>query len=335
MPQFPGMLDLFLPVLLIGALLIGCFFRQQWVGILTVLLFVVLLLQDQMRWQPWSYHYLLFLLPFCFSKENKVGLYYFQLILVAIYLWGGIHKLNFNYFETVFPRFFFDFTAFRLQGSLKLLGLLIPITEIAIGLGLLFKWTRKWAMLAGIGSHLFILIWLSPIGAHSNTSIIPWNLAMIVFLVLCFYQTETGNLLMEGWKERKRYLTAGLLVLVFVFPVLNFGQLWDHYLSFNMYSGKNNILYVAIEENELEKLPYNFQDAFIEMEGLAGGKIININQWAMNELNVPVPPEDRIFKEISRLFCGLGIPPDKMSCLVFEQPVTANIFKAISCKEIQ
>jgi hypothetical protein len=117
-------------------------------------------------------------------------------------------------------------------------------------------------------------------------------------------------------------------------PVLNFFGLWDTYLSFSLYSGKINAFYIAVEDNELGKIDKRLNQYFIRIDGLQGGKIIGVNEWAVGELNVPFYPETRNLKKIGTHFCKLGIPDDKLFFLEFELPFEKGIFKRFTCKEV-
>ncbi|MCX6296934.1 MAG: hypothetical protein NTX97_12910 [Bacteroidetes bacterium] len=82
-------------------------------------------------------------------------------------------------------------------------------------------------------------------------------------------------------------------------PLFNFFDLWDSYLSHNLYSGNtsNGIIYVS--ENLQTRLPEAIQPFSI---GESDQKRINIKYWCMQELGVPAYPEKRNFKAISRSF---------------------------------
>jgi hypothetical protein len=83
-------------------------------------------------------------------------------------------------------------------------------------------------------------------------------------------------------------------------------------MSFSFYSDKVNAYYIAIEESELPKVDKRFESFFVELPNLKGGKIIDIYEWSLAELNVPFYPEDRVFKQLSHSFCRLGIANEKL-----------------------
>ncbi len=285
-----------------------------------------------MRWQPWVYHYFLFLVPLCLFdlKKHPSALSYFQFVMIGIYLWSGLHKLNADFIHNVFPVF-----AEGVFGTVSVeylkLGYLIPVIEVLIAVSLYFRSTRKPAVVVAVLTHLSVLLWLTPAGGNDNIIVLPWNLAMITFLCLCFWNIKEEKLTIHLRLGSFEYLKAMMMVLVFVFPAFNLWGYWDYYLSFNLYSGKNKFLYVAVEETELHKLQYDFSDVFMKIPGLEGGSIIDINKWSLQELNVPAPPEERIFKALARKFCEMDIAEDKIMVLEFEQPISDSKYQIYPC----
>jgi len=317
----------------LGLLLIVAFIKPKQL-IFCALVFVLLLLalQDQIRWQPWVYHYLLFLLPFCFSKKPKIG--YFQVMLVGIYFWGGVHKINATFFQEVFPDFLLQFTAFDKQLATKL-AYTIPVFEIIIAFGLIFQKTKKWAFFGAIAIHVFILGYLSPLGSGQNSIIIPWNIAMLCFLYICFYRTAFQNPFSNPAQNLDAIVPQIVIIGFLVLPILNFWDKWDHYLSFNLYSGKNKLFYVAVEENQQDKLSEKMTQFYVELPGLEGGELIDVNKWSMNELNVPIPPESRIYTSIAAYFCAFDIPNNQLMFLEVSKSGMKETMQTFSCEDVE
>ena len=114
LPAFPNPLDWIVAGLLALTLAAGLVFPHRRIAQAALGLTLVLALQDQMRWQPWVYTYMLLLLPFAFQdfsfaskKEQPVSpvLLWFQIFLAGLYFWGGVHKLNDNFVDVIYPLF--------------------------------------------------------------------------------------------------------------------------------------------------------------------------------------------------------------------------------------
>ena len=82
-------------------------------------------------------------------------------------------------------------------------------------------------------------------------------------------------------------------------PLFNFVNLWDSYLSHNLYSGNtsNGVIYIS---DALEtKLPEKIRKYSL---GELNQNQITIKYWCMMELGVPAYPEKRNFESITSTF---------------------------------
>ena len=90
------------------------------------------------------------------------------------------------------------------------------------------------------------------------------------------------------------------IVLFFwtVLPALNFIGWWDHYLSWNLYSHTLPTMTICIKDtlpdNRLQPYLYKKVNPII----CDGSAQLNIQTWAMREMNVPPYPELRNYKKI-------------------------------------
>jgi len=116
---------------------------KPFIALLSLILIIYLGLEDQMRWQPWVYLHTLFIVPFLFPKKQEVNkLGYFSIMLIGIYFWSGFHKLQPGFFEYIFKYMLIDFFNINLS-NYSFVGYLVPVIEIGIAFGLLFKKNKK------------------------------------------------------------------------------------------------------------------------------------------------------------------------------------------------
>ena len=213
--------------------------------------------------------------------------------------------------------------------NLQKFGYIIPVFETLIGIALLFPASRKWGVVSAMMTHFIILLYLGPFGIQHNSIVYPWNLAMIVIVPIVFFKNQ-APLDLSSFKML-HWLAAAL---VWVMPLFSFIDLWDHYLSFSFYSGRPQEHYISIETVESEKLGDIYKSYYIDLEGLTGGYVIDINKWAMKEMNVPFYPEKRVFEKLSLYFCQYEIENDKLIFLVFEQPHQKMEFLSFKCSNL-
>jgi hypothetical protein len=314
MPQFSTDVSLFIAVLLVAFLLTGLVIRKQWYYIALFCFLLVLLLQDQLRWQPWVYLYVALLLPFALFKVPKRQIIaYMQVLLIGVYLWSGLYKFSGSFIELTFDnmlRTLLFIENAETRASLHFLGYGIPLIEVLIACGLVFVRTRKAAILMGMATHVVILIYL--IINQQNSVVYPWNIAMIVLLIVLFYQTKNSVFFWKEFDLRLKILQGSGVLFFIVLPVLNPVGLWDNYLSFKLYSGNNGYFCVGLNQDQYRKVDRNLHGYFWRVQEPRGKYWLLLNKWALDELNVPFYPEMRTFKSVSKTFCEGEIPMEKL-----------------------
>ena len=333
----------FVDIILFLGLLIGLssilFFKEKLPVYFTLCILLFLLIQDQMRWQPWVYIYLLIFFCFAFRNNNsQLALFNsLQIILVGVYLWSGLHKLNPNFVQSTFSAILaklFHITSHSTINSLLPLGYAIPLIEIFIGVALYTTRFRNLGVAVAIATHAFILTYLSPLGIDYNYVVYPWNLAMIVFVLCLFYNVEGPMNFRQFETIKANLLPLTMAIFVWLAPILNLFGYWDSYLSFALYSDKLNSYYIAVEQNELVKIDKRLSKYFITIKGLSGGQIIDLNKWSLAELNVPFNPETRVFKKVASSFCQLQIDNEKLVFLECRQPLTKQNLRSFKCSDL-
>jgi len=313
-PQFSEDFSRFVAALLIPLLLLGVFIRKRWYYGFVLGFLLFLLLQDQIRWQPWVYIYVAFLLPFALFKlpRHRI-LTYFQILLIGVYLWSGIYKFGGAFIELTFDKMLRTLLLIEnpaTRESLHFLGYGIPIIEVLIACGLVFVRTRTVAIFTGIATHLVILTYL--LVNEQNSVVYPWNVAMILLLVVLFYRTKNDLQFWRGSDLKLKLLQSAGVFFFILMPASNPVGIWDNYLSFKLYSGNNGYFCVGLDQDQYTKVDSDLHGYFWRVQEPRGKYWLLLNKWAMDELNVPFYPEMRTFKSVSNTFCEGEIPPQKL-----------------------
>lgn len=313
-PQFNGALGSVFIFALLLALLANAHVASQKLTVAIILSFLYLCLQDQMRWQPWVYQYLLMLLPFAFvsvrsgQEAHRSILGLCRLVIVAVYLWGGIHKCHAGFisvYQNSLAKPILDaIDSPFLISFVTTIGYAIPPIEILIALSLLFRPTRNLAVLGAIGTHVIILILLGPAkGYISNSVVWPWNIAMCGMVVLLFRNTERLDVFRFPRHARLKTAGTAIATLLFACPILFYFSKWDRYLSFNLYSGRQKQMIVKVDSNTIEQVPQAWRPYLVDTNASDGHRILPISSWTQGELNVPLISEWRILRSLSRQLC--------------------------------
>jgi hypothetical protein len=111
-------------------------------------LLALLAFQDQARWQPWFYQYVVMLLAIALagSKRPEPALNTCALIIGATYIWSGLSKLNSNFMGDAFPWLVTPFIG--AWPFVRHLSYSAALMECGAGVGLLFRRFRSAAFSA-------------------------------------------------------------------------------------------------------------------------------------------------------------------------------------------
>ena len=281
-------------------LFIILFRNPQKAIIVFLFLSAVLGLFDINRWQPWFYQYVLMFFVLSFfnyscddTKQSQSISVILKLMIASIYFWSGLQKLNPFFISDTFPWLMEPFQIENIS-SLNYLSKSFPIIESLSGIMLLINKTKKIGLILITGMHLFILFVIGPLGHNYNPVVWPWNIAMICFCFILFYNQNKISL--KEFKIAILYHSIKITFVLFcLFPQLNFFNLWDSYLSNNLYSGNTSSGVVIFSDSVKNNLPnYIKQYAIAD----SNSNFINIKYWCMQETGVPAYPEKRNFERI-------------------------------------
>ena len=284
---------------------------------------LTLILFDQNRLQPWFYLYncILFVLFFYNWRIDNINNYHsffiiLQLCISAVYVYSGLQKINPNFVNDAYKWFIHPLSAFfseRQMLTILKTGYAVPYIEIFLGLGLLIKPLRFISVPVVIIMHISILFLMSPFGNNYNMVVWPWNLIMVVFVLLLFSGTTTDRFfsITHLFKIPVFYVVMGLF---WILPTVNLRNHWETYLSFSLYSGNTHNAKILLSVNAYERLPYYIRH-FVYYEG--GEYALNPKLWCINELKTPLYPEKRIFERTADYVRVLTNCTDKDVKLVY------------------
>ena len=316
----------FVHIILFGfsllALLMTLFIKEN--RLLLIFLFSSELLScalDTVRWQPWEYMYLCFILIVIinFHKPKNI-IFLSHLFLVSIYLFSGLHKLSRDFLvatwlNMVLTDFFGLPMVFILKYKLFFAGLIIPIVEILLAILLLASKSKRKISYLLILMHLAILIFIGPFGLGYNSVVWSWNLAMIFILMIIYVkpiETVSKNILVPNlyW-----------LLLWFVMPVFSLFGNWYQYFSFNLYSGKGGQMYICISGDQKELKPYFESKDNFHCKGTAS---INLQNWALAEIKSAPIPEIELYKKIG-VYLKAKYPKNQLKIILYNAQTQKSV----------
>jgi hypothetical protein len=279
--------------------------------IMTLSCLFVLALEDINRFQPWVYTQGAILTLIYFYKQGRENAIQSGVMLVValVYIWSGIQKLNLGFLRDTFPwilsAFGLDFQNDPGQplDSFNYLFSIVPILEFSIGLFLLISKTRKIGIIIGLLMHLFILLSLGPTGHNWNIIVFPWNLSLILLLIL-FHSPKEHIKIIKGIKSLR--LNYVILILFGLMPILNFIGYWDDTLSATMYSGTHSNVAFYFDTKSKPELPKFRKAGTVVTENSESGCSISktwFMYWSVYDIKVPFYPANRYYKRFGRKLC--------------------------------
>jgi hypothetical protein len=279
---------------------------------------------DQNRGQPWIYMYwvmlLLNLLP------ERTALASCRIALSIVYFWAGIQKLNGGFFDSV-PAWFIQPAVdwglpHVLVAGLRTSVALTPFYEIFISMAVWHSKTR-WLVI-GLAAiiHIMALLLLGPLGHNINLVIWPWNLAMIVLLLVLFGSKECASL-PGAWSELRRSGLSLLIVTLFgLLPLLCFFGCWDSYFSFALYSGNLSRADVYLSQPFAKRLPARLQPFVYPVKNYNSTSpyqkpyMFEHVLWGTAELGTPPLPEPRGYTVMFRYIAAYATNSNDCSMLI-------------------
>lgn len=294
-------------------------FIAAFLAIIAVLCFF-----DQTRWQPWVFLYsflLATLALFSWNSDDVDGqkrtLNIARLIIASTYIFSGLQKMNLNFIENDFPWLVQPITNV-FPSSVDLFhyfGMAVPFVQVAFGIGLLTKRYRRISLILAVSMHLFILAMFGPAGLDWNNIVWPWTTAMALFDILLFTDKTEFSLREIIWPRRRYH--AAMFILFATLPFLSFCNLWDSYLSAALYSG--NLTEAQIYTTDAGKASLPAATSSYLVHTSPDTNVLNIQRWAIEDLNVTPYPETRVYKKIAKGVCNQLRDPAQLVLIVREQ----------------
>jgi hypothetical protein len=280
-------------------------------------------LADQTRWQPWVFQYSFLLAAVALGSGNgadgeRRALNIARLIVGFTYIFSGLQKANLNFVVNDFPWIVQPITGVlpSATGLLGALGMVVPLLQVAFGIGLLTRRFRHAALIAAVAMHLFILAMFGPAGLNWNDIVWPWTGAMAIFDIVLFSGAPQVSWREIVWNRQDPWHAAAA-VLFALLPALSFFNLWDSYLSSALYSGNLTEAQIYLSDAGAASLPAPIRSRLVRTS--PNTNVLNLQRWAVEDLNVTPYPETRVYKAIARGVCGDLRDPAQLVLIVREQ----------------
>ncbi len=256
---------------------------------------------DQHRCQPWFYQLLLFCLLWLICEARQAQRFILW-IVISVYFYSALGKLDFEFLHTVGQDFWSGGARLvRLRPevpqatSLWLIALL-PLTELVIAAGLMFRSTRRVAGSAACVLHLGLVVLLGPLGLNHSRGVVLWNFQFAVQALLLFVlatRTDSIDVLPNTQSVGRLRLGWAVALLAIGMPVLERFGLWDHWASWALYAPHSSRTEIWVASTFREYLPGTLRDELQPETELTLWIRLPIERWSLEQVSAPIYPQAR------------------------------------------
>lgn len=302
--QLPPAIDYLLLCLLLCALVFGLlralFEPSRQRGLTTSLVALAgLMALDQLRWQPWAYELLLVGMVLV-GFRHQSGRNWLRLLVVSIYLYAGIAKLDLTFAETLGQQilavlaglFGIDLVP-AVSNQRIAMALVLPATEILAGIMLLVERTRYYGVALGCLVHLGILLVLGPWGLDHSLGVLAWNLMSVALLLVLFWPAENDQGEMEATESPQSASIVRLVAIVaLVMPLTYPLGVWDRWPSWGLYAPAGEQAELYVHRRVASRLPGE-----VPLEPASDQspwQRVRLEEWLIQETGAPRYPQNRV-----------------------------------------
>jgi hypothetical protein len=264
----------------------------------SVTLLAYLVLQDQHRFQPWVYQYLMVGLLLA-SLPADQALRYTRWWFASTYFFSGLSKLDHSFCAEMGQTFlsvavepfglaFGSWPPLWREGA----ALAMPAFEVAVALALVTPSFRRTGLTGAMLLHAALLWILGPWGLRHSPIVLVWNAAMMVELALLF---RPGLGLETRIPGRSSWLGSAVKVVFWAGIVLPLGERWgllDAWPAHALYASHGERTAVYLREDELAEYPEVIRRHALRTSE-PGWRVLDLTGWSREVRGVPVYPQGR------------------------------------------
>lgn len=307
---------------------------EQFCDAIFVVTAVGLVLLNQHCLQPWMYHFLLItslLLAIRPSKptreKEKEDVSYIEStshqseeaffrsailwLTASIYVWSAWSKLDAGFLQTHGPKFVAAIcdavgfsTRFWTDQTWKITSLMLPLGELLVGIGLLFRRTRNAALCVSLLMHCVLILAVGPWGLNHRSGVLLWNGFFIAQNILLFRavrkERTSASTAMQSWKDSRRRIPVLILGAAILFPALRSVGCCDTWPAWAVYASSPARVLVQVRENAVGQLPEGLEQHVEPRRVNDGWLWLRTDLWSLKATETSIYPEDRFQLGVAR-----------------------------------
>lgn len=326
---FPDRADLVLTWFCLVAWLVATFLlawpnlaerAARYAALFYAVMFGLLVILDQHRLQPWGVH-IAFCLLIATAFEGRRQLSWLIVFTASIYIYSALSKFDAQFLHTVGQDFLAGLLRIWPGGYAELsetsrfwLAACFPIGELICGLGLWWNATRSLALGLAIAMHTTLIAILGPWCLSHSWGVLLWNAVFIGMNGILWWQLkqdsrqtafqfqwmpEVGS--GDAKPKLRQFAVASVGILLMVLPIGERLGIVDHWPGWALYAPHSSRARIELLFSTADRQPAVVrQYVKSESEGLAPWEYIAIERWSLEQLGVPVYPQQRFYVGVAR-----------------------------------
>ncbi len=255
------------------------------------------ILQDQNRFQPWAYQFLMIGLAMaCLSRGRALQLA--RWYVIGLYVFSGLSKLDASFLRELGPTFLsaalgpFGLEPAGWPESARTLACLgMPTFEIAVACLLAFRSTRRIGLVGAVAQHSALVGILGPWGLGHSTIVLVWNVSLIIEDVLLFGRSTIPN---DDEVDSKLGKLARLVFwFAMILPVGERLGLCDAWPGHALYASHAERSEVYILEDDVDRYPEAIRRR-LGPAGITRWRRLDLTGWSRDVRGTPIYPSGRV-----------------------------------------
>jgi hypothetical protein len=254
-------------------------------------------IQDQNRFQPWVYQFLVIGLALvCVGKSSALGMARWS--TVGLYVYSGLSKLDVSFCRELGPTFLAS--ALRPLGisveawpeGLKICALLVmPAFEIAVGVLLAVPKTRRWGLIGSVLLHGSLVEILGPRNLGHSTNVLVWNVAQVIENVVLFGSSVIAVELEPD--SRAGPLARAVFLVAMVLPAVERPGWCDAWPGHALYASHAERSDIYVHEDDLDRFPEPIKKR-LGPANATPWRRLDLTGWSRDVHGTPTYPSGRV-----------------------------------------
>ncbi len=279
----------------------------MWPMFAGAMLISISVLLNQHRFQPWAYQLSLAAIALSLCKD-RAALSLLRILAISIYLHSALSKLDASFLTTFGPGLIDEllsvFGINATEWSPRTRGVvaaLLPLGELAVAIGLMFRRTRQLAVCGALVMHGLLLLTLGPLGMDHEPGVLLWNVYFLLQTFVLFRQKQE-SVVESNTKhdaepavpplDEKTKMTAIMMAFVILLPFLEPWGWFDTWPSWAVYATRPERVRVFMRPKSVSKMPDSLQPHISQPDWHDWCRV-KLDRWSLDVLKAPIYPQSR------------------------------------------